>query len=303
MREMHRFGRLSRAEAVMALGMSQHGVVERSQLAQLGFTDRMISTRLRSGLWVRVHAGVYRLSAAPDTWRSRCMAACLALDGKAVVSHKAAGALWVLDGCAEGRVEVTAPGTGGREVKGVAVHRTRELPPVDRTELDGISVTRPARTLIDLAAVLDEAALEAALDSALREHLVTPAYVMRRLGALGTKGRQGVAVLWQLVEERRRGRPADSRRENDVLRALVAAGLPKPVRQHAFDGVRFDLAYPDQRIAVEFDSYRHHYGRQSWRRDTARHNGATAAGWLVFHLTEGDGVEAVVQAYRARVAA
>lgn len=83
----------------------------------------------------------------------------------------------------------------------------------------------------------------------------------------------------------------------------MAAGLPKPIRQYQLEDMRFDLAYPDVRIAVEYDSYRHHYGKQAWRRDQARHNRATALGWPVFHLTEGDGVEAVVQAYRQRRAA
>lgn len=226
------------------------------------------------------------------------MAACLALGPAAVASHRAAGALWGLDGCGE-RVEVTVAGMGERRLAGVVVHRTRALPVADRGEADGVPVTRPARTLIDLAAVLSTEELEAALDSALRDHLVSPSYLERRLEALGTRGRAGAAVLSDLLAARKHGRPADSRRENDVVRALVAAGLPSPVRQFPFEGIRFDLAYPDLRIAIEFDSYRHHFGRQSWRRDTARHNRATASGWLVFHLTEDDEVGGVVNAYRA----
>ncbi len=74
---------------------------------------------------------------------------------------------------------------------------------------------------------------------------------------------------------------AGSRRENQLARRLIA---------------RFDLAYPDARIGVEFDSYRHHFGRQAWRRDQSRHNRATAAGWLVIHLTEHDSVAPIVQA-------
>jgi very-short-patch-repair endonuclease len=51
---------------------------------------------------------------------------------------------------------------------------------------------------------------------------------------------------------------------------------------------RFDLADPPARVAVELDSYRHHSGRQAWRRDQGRHNRATALGWLVFYATEDD---------------
>ncbi|HEX6596168.1 MAG TPA: hypothetical protein VF045_04485 [Acidimicrobiales bacterium] len=284
------------------VALRQHGVVTRSQVLALGFTDRIVSLRLGAGRWVSVHAGVYRLAAAADTWRSRCMAACLALGPAAVASHRAAGALWGLDGCRE-LVEVSVPRVGERRLAGVEVHRTRALPVADRADVDGLPVTRPARTLIDLAAVLSAEELEAALDSALRDHVVSPAYLERRLEFLGTRGRSGAKALRDLLRDRTEGRPADSRRENDVVRALVAGGLPSPVRQFPFEGIRFDLAYPDVLIAVEFDSYRHHFGRQSWRRDTARHNQATASGWLVFHLTEDDGVAGVVTAYRVRSAA
>ena len=49
---------------------------------------------------------------------------------------------------------------------------------------------------------------------------------------------------------------------------------------------RFDLAWPDKRVAIEFESYEHHFGRQPWRRDKIRRNRATAHDWLVFFATE-----------------
>lgn len=69
---------------------------------------------------------------------------------------------------------------------------------------------------------------------------------------------------------------------------IEAAGMPKPRRQHRLVGsdgrpvARFDLALPEARIAFEFESYRHHFGRQAWRRDIGRNNGAAAEGWIVF---------------------
>lgn len=300
MRKMGRGDTLYDTEAaVAALAASQHGVFSRRQAMEAGFTDTMIRRRLRTGAWVALWAGVYAPASVADSWRRRLMGACLT---GAVASHRAAGALWGLDGCRE-VVEITLVGTGGRTMRGVTLHRTRALPTVDRGEREGIPVTRPARTLIDLAAVLHEGDLEAAADSAFRERLVTPRYLVRRVDDLGGHGRDGIAVLRRLAEDRSHGRPADSRRENDVVRALRAGGLPPPVRQFPFDGLRFDLAYPHARIAIEFDSYRYHYGRRSWRHDRSRHNRATAAGWLVFHLTEGEGVEAVAAAYRRRMAA
>lgn len=72
--------------------------------------------------------------------------------------------------------------------------------------------------------------------------------------------------------------------------AGATAGAGAPVRATRGRSVlaRFDLAYPPQRIAVEFDSYRHHFGRQAWSRDHVRTNRVTALDWLVFPLTEID---------------
>ncbi|HVF15082.1 MAG TPA: hypothetical protein VM942_10810 [Acidimicrobiales bacterium] len=95
--------------------------------------------------------------------------ACLAAGPGAVASHRSAGALWRLDGLEPGRIEVTLPGRGERHLQGVTIHRTRSLAVVEVCRRDGIPVTRPSRTLFDLASVLDRTRLEAAVAAALRD--------------------------------------------------------------------------------------------------------------------------------------
>ena len=293
---------------VAALAASQHGVFSRAQALEAGFTDKMIWSRLEAGLWARPHAGVYRIASVPASWRSRVMAASLACSPPALGSHRTAAAMWALDGSREGVIDVTTTTSGRRRLSGATVHWTRSLATADRGEVDGIPVTRPARTLIDLAAVLDEDGLEEALDSALRNKLVTVPYLERRIVLLGVKGRAGLVTLRDLVADRRGAKPAGSQAENRLRRALIDAGLPRPVRQyrlydHLGLAAIFDLAYPEVRIGIEFDSYRHHSGAQAWRHDQTRHNRATAQGWLLFHLTAGADVAPVVLAYRDRCAA
>jgi hypothetical protein len=153
--------------------------------------------------------------------------------------------------------------------------------------------------------VLDEASLEQAFDSALREGKTSVAFLQRPRRRLES-GRRGLATLEWLLDDRLRQRPSESRREADLARLLVAAGLPPPVRQYELrDGkgqhvARFDLAYPDVGIGVEFQSYRHPFGHQAWRRDQARANRAAALGWLVFAVTEDGDVSTVVSAFRWR---
>jgi len=274
---------------VQELAADQHGVVERGQALAAGVTARMIERRTASGRWVAVHPGVYRLAGAPASWQQRLVAATMATGG--VASHRAAARLWGLDVAPTERVVITVAGTSRRSTRGVIVHHTRSLAGRDRAVLQGIPCTSAGRTLLDLAAELAFDDLEAAVDSALRDGWASVHHLARWVPL---SGRKGSAALRRLVEDRRANPPFGSRREALVCRLLVAAGVPMPRRQfelRACDGrlvARFDLAWPEWRIAVEFASYRHHAGRRAWRRDATRANWATAFGWRVFTATDLD---------------
>ena len=94
------------------------------------------------------------------------LAAVMACGSGAVLSHRAAAALWGLRPSST-RIEVTVP-RGRHGVAGLRVHHTRALDPKDITVKDGIPVTTVARTLLDLSAVLSASDLEAAIDRAER---------------------------------------------------------------------------------------------------------------------------------------
>jgi very-short-patch-repair endonuclease len=76
--------------------------------------------------------------------------------------------------------------------------------------------------------------------------------------------------------------------------ALQRAELPDLVLQHVIRDqagefvAQVDAAYPDQRIALEYDSYLHHGGRAKFVHDLARRNDVTALGWRVLHFTNND---------------
>lgn len=111
--------------------MRQYGFVSREQASNCGHSDKMIWARVKDGRWIRLHAGVYRIASVPPSWRADLVAASFGCGG--VVSHRAAGALWRMDGIDDGAVELTVAGTGERSLRGVVVHRTRLLPVADRT--------------------------------------------------------------------------------------------------------------------------------------------------------------------------
>ncbi len=165
-------GRITRIPAkphpdrvISARAARQHGVVERGQLLADGLTADQVAGRLRRGALQGVYRGVYAVGQPRVSALASYMASVLACGPGAALSHRSAGAVWEIRPSGRERVEVSVPPGRHPARDGVEVHRTA-LEAHDTTSLQGIPVTTPARTLIDLADVLTHRALERALDEA-----------------------------------------------------------------------------------------------------------------------------------------
>ena len=147
----------------------QHGIFTRDQALRCGATEESIRWRLTVGRWERLHPRVYRLAGTTRTWRQRAMATCLYWGPRAALSHRAAGLLLRLIDFPRARVEVVVPRNRKRvRSDEIVVHWTQDpIPDEDITTIDGIPVTKPARTLLDLATVEPEEVVERCLDDAL----------------------------------------------------------------------------------------------------------------------------------------
>src|SRR4051812_32447987 len=99
-----------RQRSVAALANSQHGLVARRQLIELGLTDNRIEEWLGVGRLHVVHRGVYAVGHKSLTPHGRWMAAVLACRPDAVLSHQSAAALWGMRRTARRYIDVTAPG-------------------------------------------------------------------------------------------------------------------------------------------------------------------------------------------------
>ena len=152
-------------------------------------------------------------------------------------------------------------------------------------------MTTPARTLLDLGAVVPALVVESALEDALMRRLVTFKLLLNTLERLGGPGRNGAGVLRALVEERDPATaPTQSMLEDLLFRVVRRGGLPAPVRQYEVAGVRLDGAYPDIRLGLEADSRIWHGGRLDVQRNVDKANLLLAHGWRLlrftwFHLT------------------
>jgi hypothetical protein len=278
----------SRDSAITWIAARQHGAFSHAQALGVGLSASAIKRRVNAGRWVRLLPRVYRVGGAPATGRQGMMAATLWAGDGALLSHRAAGVLHGLDGVTADHLEVAAPKHLRSGI--VVAHRATPFTAIDRDFIDHIPVTSATRTLIDLAGVVDGDALELALEDALRRGFTSRARLAYRLRELDGHGRSGCAVLRALLEDGRGQAHSASAPEVVLRRTFSRGGLPRPVAQHEVRAngrliARVDFAYPELRVAIEFDSDRWHTGRRRREGDLDRRNRLTALGWRVVHVT------------------
>jgi hypothetical protein len=265
----------------------QHGVVDRRQALQFGVTKSTLQRWVAHGRLVQVHPGVYRWPAAPTTWRQSLVAACLACGPGAVASHRSAAGLWGL-GAGDQVVEVSVRRPQGPVPAGVLVHRSRDLVPSHATVRDGVPVTNPLRTLVDLGAVCSGSQVEDALDRGLVARRFSVAAAEWMLNEVARPGRRGCGVLRKVLDERALGAaPPDGLLEPRMARLLQTYGFPPAVFQYWVAQARaeIDFAYPELRLGLEVDGYSVHGTPRAMTDDHARHRRLIAAGWTIVRFT------------------
>jgi hypothetical protein len=222
------------------------------------------------------------------------MAGVLAAGPAAVLSHAAAAALWELRRSAALIVDVTVPGSGSRKRPGLRIHRARNL---ETTTHEGIPVTTPARTILDLAATLQRRALERLLDQAETARL-TDVPSLEAL-ARGHTGHHGASRLLAILDTHEPGSTLTrSELEGLFLSLCHNAGLPRPAVNARVVGPQVDFVFPEHRLLVETDSWRWHRTREAFERDRQRDALHTRAGYRTLRFTHrqlSDEPEAVAQ--------
>lgn len=273
--------------AVATLASRQHGVVARRQLLELGVSGRTLAHRVEAGGWKLAHRGVYVLPGAADSFEQRTMAAVLANGPVALASHLTAAYLYGLLPGPPPVVDVLLPAAcRSRKLPDVHVTRSRTLCARDRTAVGAIPATSPARTIIDLASVLEPPGLRAMVIDARQRRVVTMARILTRLADLGPVRGSGDLrrILWELDAER-----CDSVLEARVRQLLRKAGLPRPepapvpVRAGGRT-LHVDIGWPQQRVGLEVDGFAWHQDRRALDRDQRRHNALVLVGWKVLRV-------------------
>lgn len=267
-----------------------------AELAPLGLTRHQLRVLEREHHVRRVLRGVYAPTAVPDDLGSRVQAVRLVVPRGHVVIDRTAAWLHGVDafGYAEHEsvpdLEICAL-RGSRSPNRAGVDgRTRDLAADDVMEVDGVRLTTPLRTALDLGCCLRRREALAAMTELVRAHDLEVADLAR--GALRFRRRRGVIQLRELIPwiDRR----IESARECWVWLALHDAGLPPPEPQVwiAVDGVptyRLDFAYRRVRVCVEYDGFEAHERTAEQREsDERRRRWLREHGWIVIVVRRGD---------------
>lgn len=271
---------MSPDERIARLAAKQHAAFTKEQARRVGFSAGAIARRRNSGRWRDLYPGVYALAGAPATWHQRVIAATLLLDGIAA-SVTAAHLLGIM-GRVDGPVHVILP-QKRRNRRGLVLHQGR-LARTDVRTVDGIRVTAPNRTLVDLTGTVPERALEAALDDAIQLGLTTIPSLHRYIKDHNLQHRPGMRTLRKLLDDRAEG-AVHKELERMFRRKLKASGLPEPVRQFPLGRYFIDCVYPDAMVAIELDGLGGHFSAEDFRRGKRKDNKIVLAGFDLFHFT------------------
>jgi len=189
-------------------------------------------------------------------------------------------------------IDVVAPGSRGRGIDGIYLHRVRPPRLEETGAFDGIPCTSPARTLADLAGVVGEWTLRSAFERAARREILD----LVAIEASIDPRRRGMKVLLKLIDEWRGAAPLLSKRgslksplEAKVLPLIVRRDLPAPFFnapvQIANGRIEVDFLWSDHRFVLEADSRDFHGTAVAFERDRWRDRELLRAGYSVLRVT------------------
>jgi very-short-patch-repair endonuclease len=152
------------------------------------------------------------------------------------------------------------------------------------TTRDGIPVTTPARTILDLAAKLGERELHRALDRT--EILELTDYPALDALARARAGHHGAGRLRRALREHTAGTTLTrSELEERFLALCHEHALPVPRVNARIAGLEVDFLFPHERLVVETDGWQYHRTRQAFERDRRRDAALMLTGYRALRFT------------------
>ena len=263
----------------------QFNRISRSQLGELGLSHDAVAHRVASGRLAIVHEGVFALPPVLDyddlgQWMGATLTA-----PESRLSLGSAGHAWGIWYRPSGLISITRPGSGGpRRMSGVIAYRSTTVAE-ESTDLDGIPITTPERTLLDLSRNSSLASLARGVRDAIRLERTTLAdlasFTRERRRRIGARRLEGVLIRYSGLPLRR----ARSGAEIRALELIRDAKRPMPRLNVKIAGEEADLSWPQIKLIVEIDGGPFHKDKgEDARKEAAWRD----AGWEVRRIPADD---------------
>jgi very-short-patch-repair endonuclease len=258
--------------------------VTREQLVRLGLTRHGIQHRIARGRLHPIGRGIYAVGRPELTQQGRWMAAVLACGGpaKAAISHSSAAALFKIGVEQVSAIEVSRLSSTSIQIPGLRVHRRPNLKDGWYGFYEGIPVTSPVQTLVDLATRHGRPAMERAINEADRLRLVRTDDLRKALD--GHAGEPGAARLREILD-RRTFRYTRTELERVFIPLAREAGLPLPRTSVYVTGHEVDFHFDELGLVVETDGLTYHRTPSQQGNDRERDQDHAAAGLTQLRFT------------------
>ncbi|MDT5351347.1 MAG: hypothetical protein QOH91_4634 [Mycobacterium sp.] len=263
---------------------TQGGVATSAQVLTV-LTRRGLEAHLNCGVLQRIWHGVYGCGELTPALRLRGLD--LATGTTVTTCLATAAAAYGFDTERTVDLHVLNPDGGQlRSTDGLVVHR-REGAPL--TTVSGRPATAPAWTAIEVARGLRRPRALATLDAALRTGTCNRGDLGRAIRR--QSGRRGIVAARELLNL---ANPlAESPMESQARLVMVDGGLPLPVLQYEVVDLggriwRLDFAWPELRVAAEYDGVDWHSGPDAFLRDRQRSAALQDLGWVVVPIVAED---------------
>lgn len=267
-----------------AIFAAQGGVATFAQILD-HLSRRGLQRRLRSAELVKIFPGIYSLGAPEDFARLRRLD--LSCGEEVAVYLNSAAAIFGFDTEDVPDLHVLNPEDHNlRDHTGLKVHRRQGAP---LTRYRSRPLTTPAWTAVEVARSLRRPRALATLDAALRSQTCDRRDLLA--AAKAQAGRRGIVAVRKLIPL---ARPeAESPMESEARLVMFDGGLPEPALRYEIvdrDGRlwRVDFAWPDRRVAVEFDGFDWHSSREALRQDRQKRAALEEIGWRVLSIVSDD---------------
>lgn len=235
-----------------------------------------------------LYPDVYLARDAEITALAKARAAWLWSGGRGIIAGRSAAALhrskWI-----DARSPAELIWTNRRPPKGITVW-SDAVADDERQDLDGMTLTAPVRTALDIACRYPVDRAVAAIDALARAtHLKV---VDVEALAERYRGRRGIRRARRAISLVDPG--AESPRETWLRLLLIRAGFPPPTTQipvHNEYGVlvaALDMGWEHIKVSAEYDGEHHRLDRRQFNKDIHRSENVAEQGWINIRVTADD---------------